>query len=198
MALRFVVSAALLHATGLGKRRWASPFLAVKTACNFNLCKNFRLECFQSVLYETEASGTLWLLLGVNGTWWCFLLFRAFFFLRERERERAVDNFLCSVVDWRIVENFSVDDACPSESTAYHQSFLLFCLLCFWVQKVGGKKEGHSIVLDQHHHHHFSSPSNRLLMFLQSPDSQMHGGLYPSLDESSSSGFFTWVCGWRS
>ncbi|KAH9558291.1 hypothetical protein CY35_06G000300 [Sphagnum magellanicum] len=48
--------------------------------------------------------------------------------------------------------------------------------------KVGGKEEGHSIVLDQHHHHHFSSPSNRLLMFLQSPDSQMHGGLYPSLD----------------
>ncbi len=86
MALCLAVSAALLHATGLGKRRWTSPFLAVKTACNFNLCKNFRLECFQSVLYETEASGTLWLLLGVNGTWWCFLLFKVFFFLRERER----------------------------------------------------------------------------------------------------------------
>jgi hypothetical protein len=50
------------------------------------------------------------------------------------------------------------------------------------VEKVGGKEEGHSIILDQHHHHHFSSPSNCLLMFLQSPDSQMHGGLYPSLD----------------
>jgi hypothetical protein len=50
------------------------------------------------------------------------------------------------------------------------------------VQKVGGKEEGHSIFLDQHHHHHFSSPSNHLFMFLQSPDSQMHGGLYPSLD----------------
>jgi hypothetical protein len=50
-------------------------------------------------------------------------------------------------------------------------------------QQVGGKEEGHSIFLDQHHHHHhFSSPSNRLLMFLQSPDSQMQGGLYPSLD----------------
>jgi hypothetical protein len=58
MALCLAVSAALLHA-GLGKRRCASPFLAVKTACNFNLWKNFRLECFQSVLYETEASGTL-------------------------------------------------------------------------------------------------------------------------------------------
>ncbi len=98
------------------------------------------------------------------------------------ERETVLDNFLCSVVDWRMVENFSVDDACPLESTAYHQSFLLFCLLCFWVQKVGGKEEGHSIFLDQHHHHHFSSPSNHLFMFLQSPDSQMHGGLYPSLD----------------
>jgi hypothetical protein len=50
------------------------------------------------------------------------------------------------------------------------------------VQKVGGKEEGHSIFLDQHHHHHFSSPSNHLLMFLQSTNSQMHGGLYPSLD----------------
>ncbi len=108
-----------------------------------------------------------------------FVVLGFFFFLRER----VVDNFLCSVVDWRMVENFSVDDACPSESTAYHQSFLLFCLLlCFWVQQVGGKEEGHSIFLDQHHHHHFSSPSNCLLMFLQSPDSRMHGGLYPSLD----------------
>ncbi len=84
MALCLIVSAALLHATGLGKRRWASPFLAVKIACNFTLRKNFRLECFQSVLYETETSGTLWLILGVNGTWWCFLLFWAFF-LFERE-----------------------------------------------------------------------------------------------------------------
>ncbi len=102
-----------------------------------------------------------------------------FFFLREREScgQRFVQcrwlknggNLFC----WWCL---------PIRVNCLPSKFLLFCLLCFWVQQVGGKEEGHSIFLDQHHHHHFSSPSNHLLMFLQSANSQMHGGLYPSLD----------------
>jgi hypothetical protein len=63
------------------------------------------------------------------------------------------------------------------------------------VQQVGGKEEGHSIFLDQHRHHHFFSPSNRLLMFLQSP-LQPNAWRFVSFircgleqPESSSSGF---------
>jgi hypothetical protein len=48
-----------------------------------------------------------------------FCCLGSFFLL---ERERVVDNFLCSV---RMEENFSVDDACPSESTAHHQGFVV-------------------------------------------------------------------------
>jgi hypothetical protein len=62
------------------------------------------------------------------------------------------------------------------------QCCIIACYRSWKKKQGGGKEEGHLIFLDQHHYHHFSSPSNRLLMFPQSFDSQMHGGLCPSLD----------------
>jgi hypothetical protein len=79
-------------------------------------------------------------------------------------------------------KNFSVDDACPSESTAHYQGFCCFVCSVFECSRLEVKRRGIQSSWTNTATTIFSPHPIVCSCFSKALYSQMHGGLYPSLD----------------